>query len=98
MPIRLKKEDGKSWQGVTWIHPEELAYDTPLKYSARQGIVRWPDKKLRKVRLGIADTYFTIPARGKKDHKTYHGFIHLDTELGEYIFTPLGKYKDTLKW
>lgn len=53
--------------GSTWIEPEELAYSSPTgapSGSQRRGLVRFArDGRLRIVRLGVADTYFSIPAR-----------------------------------
>ena len=52
--------------GNTWIDREELAYNThsgSASGSNRRGLVRFPDGKLRIVRLGVADSYFTLPAK-----------------------------------
>ena len=49
----------------TRIDPEEYAYNTysgaPSR-SNRYGSVRFPDGIIRRVRLGVHDTYFSIPA------------------------------------
>jgi hypothetical protein len=42
-----------------------------------------PDGKLRVVRCGVADTYFTIPARGR-------GFLSVNDD-GVLIFNPPNK-------
>lgn len=55
--------------GDTWIDDEELAYNTyhgSASGSNRRGLVRFSDGKLRMVRLGVPDTYFTIPAKPSK--------------------------------
>lgn len=55
----------RQFLGETWIDDEELAYNAysgaPSR-SNRRGLVRFPDGKLRKVKLGVADTFFSIPA------------------------------------
>ena len=52
--------------GDTWIDDEDLAYSAPTGApsirSRRFGRVRFEDGKLRRVRLGVPDTYFSIPA------------------------------------
>jgi len=77
--------------GETWIDPEELAYNTyggvPTG-SGRRGLVRFPDGKLRIVRLRVPDTYFTIPARPSHGRL---GRISVDrpgTESEEFRFHP----------
>lgn len=47
--------------GETWIDAEELAYDRDLECSPRMGLVRL-EADLVKVRLGVPDTFFSIPA------------------------------------
>lgn len=70
--------------GATWIESEELAYNTHsgvASNSGRRGLVRFADGKLRIVRLGVADTYFSMPA------KPAHGRIGtVMVEDGEYRF------------
>lgn len=47
----------------TWIDDESLAYYSgSLRQSRRRALVRCPDGKLRTVRCGIPDTFFSIPA------------------------------------
>ena len=76
--------------GETWIDAEELAYNTYYgspSSSNRCGLVRFPDGKLRIVRLGIPDTFFTIPA--KPSHGRI-GYVSVAQEIGEepteYVF------------
>jgi hypothetical protein len=62
--------------GETWIGPEEAAYPHgSLRRSARYGVVRCSDGKLRRAKLGIPDTFFSIPARLKVSGKTVAGFV-----------------------
>jgi hypothetical protein len=52
--------------GETWIDDEQMAYNTysgAATGSNRKGYVRFPDGKLRRVTLGVADTFFSIPAK-----------------------------------
>lgn len=74
--------------GGTWLQAEELAYDVSLTNSPRRARVRCPDGRLRVVTCGIPDTYFSIPARAKVNGTTVGGFVHMDTEKGEFRFTP----------
>ena len=70
--------------GDTWIDDESLAYSTysgAPTGSNRKGLVRFPDGKLRKVTLGVADTYYTIPAKPSKGRI---GFVMV--EDGEFRF------------
>jgi hypothetical protein len=89
--------------GETWIDSEELAYNTrsgaPSR-SNRRGFVRFPDGRLRFVRLGVADSAWTIPARpshGRLGHVTiyfppgvFSSETHVDAERkgAEYRFYP----------
>lgn len=80
------------YKGETWIDREELAYDVPLALSPRRGYVRFPfDGKLRLVRLGVPDTYFTIPARVKLHRKTVTGLVWFDGDSDEFVFVAGGK-------
>jgi hypothetical protein len=82
-------EERVTWLGETWIEPEELAYNTPYgsaSESNRRGLVRFPDGRLRRVRLGVPDSYFTIPAR---PDRTRIGFVMVVD--GEFrFFRPSG--------
>jgi hypothetical protein len=52
--------------GATWIDDESLAYNTysgAPTGSNRRGLVRFADGSLRIVRLGVPDTYFSLPAK-----------------------------------
>ena len=70
--------------GPTWIQAEELAYNTyhgSASRSERRGLVRFPNGKLCLVRLGVADTFFTIPA--KPSHGPI-GFVMVEND--EFAF------------
>lgn len=60
----------------TWIEPEEMAY--PNGAFTRRAKCLFPDGKLRIVRCSIADTYFSIPAKGKIGKLRLEGFIMAD--------------------
>lgn len=71
--------------GETWIDPEEFAYPAgSLRQSRRYGRARYPDGKVRRVKLGIPDTFFTIPARGRCGGRTLSGYVSCDD--GEFVF------------
>jgi hypothetical protein len=62
----LESPSGRLCVNETWIGPEADAYNTfsgAPTGSNRRGLVRFPDGKLRLVRLGVPDTYFSIPAK-----------------------------------
>ena len=67
--------------GVTWIQDEEKAYNVPLTASPRRGKVFDKNGKLIIVRLGIPDTFFSIPAfyRIGRGHRIY-GFVSVKEE------------------
>lgn len=70
---------GRVVRGATWIDPEEYAYpEGSLRQSRRRGLVKYPDGKLRTVVLGVPDTFFTIPARGKAHGRTFSGYVSCD--------------------
>ena len=76
-------------RGATWIEPEEFAYPSgALRNSQRRARVRCPDGALRIARLGVADTFFTVPARVDVRGKRVAGFVSVDRDGGEYHFTP----------
>lgn len=76
--------------GDTWIDDEELAYPRgSIRASRRRGVVRYLDGKLRKVTLGVPDTYFTIPARGKANGRTLSGYVFVrdaGEATAEFVF------------
>ena len=83
--------------GSTWIDPEELAYNSysgaPTR-SNRRGRVRFPDGKLRIVRLGVADTFFSIPAKPAHGRVGFVSVSSLFSQTSgsegeqEFTFTP----------
>ncbi len=60
----------------TSMDPEEYAYPAgSLRQSRRFGRVLCSDGTVRRVKLGVADTFFTIPAVLKIKDKTVHGAV-----------------------
>jgi hypothetical protein len=49
--------------------------------------VRFPDGRLRIVRVGVADSFATCPAKPSRGRI---GHIHIDGESGELRFVPCG--------
>lgn len=82
--------------GRTWLEPEEWAYSSGG--FLRKGFVKLrrnphnpialPYGELRKVRVSIADTFFTIPARLRYQGKTVAGFVSKPEGEEELCFTP----------
>lgn len=73
----------------TYIEPEERAYSARGS-QLRKGRAVWPDGKVRAVRAGIPDTFFTIPAHGRLNGKYVAGYLTSDENVLK--FHPLKKY------
>lgn len=83
---------GKSKQPrEQFLAPEELAYDLPLSDSRRQFVARCPDGVMRSGYCGVADTFFTIPARMRANGRQIAGFLTYDHDVLEFV--PTGKNK-----
>ena len=62
----------------TYIGPEERAYNTYSgghSRSGRKGRARYPDGQIRSVTLGVADTFFSIPAHGQVKGRYVSGCV-----------------------
>lgn len=77
---------------TTSIDREELAYNVPLWRSPRKGRVRLPSGRIGRVRLGVPDTAWTIPAVACLDGRRLAGFVMWDDNAGEYRFTVDRRY------
>lgn len=65
----------------TWLEAEELAYNTYSGThwgSGRRCKALFPDGKARIVRIGIPDTYFSIPGHDSRGNKGCVTFDELD--------------------
>ena len=81
-------------QALTYLEPEERAY--PNGGQTRRGLAFYPDGVVRRVYVGIPDTYFTIPAHGIWHGRYVHGWVECDDTLdsqtyGQYVFHVLWK-------
>lgn len=65
-------------KGETWLEPEEAAY--PNGGMTRKARVRFSDGKLRMIRAGIPDTYFSVPATARVNGRYVAGFITIDSK------------------
>jgi len=65
--------------GASWIEDETLCY--PDGNMTRRAYARCPDGKLRVVRCGIPDTFFSIPCRGG-------GYLSSEENGGEFTYHP----------
>jgi hypothetical protein len=72
--------------GKTWIDAEELAYNKGLWRSNRKGYVK-TEWGFRMCKLGVPDTFFTIPALVKHKGKVIRGYVALG-ESNEFVFHP----------
>ena len=74
----------------TYIDPEERAYNTLSgghSRSNRRGKVLCEDGRVRTARLGIPDTYFTIPAHTRINGRYITGWVTAPTtDGGAYCF------------
>jgi len=71
----------------TFLDPEEYCYPSgSLRQSSRRFAARCPDGIIRKGICGLADTFFSIPARLNAKGKTVTGFVGSD-ENG-FFFLP----------
>jgi hypothetical protein len=65
----------------TWIDPEELCYPSGSMYAGRKACAYDSvDKTNRIVKIGIPDTYFSIPGRVKIKGKTIKIWISIDDD------------------
>ena len=67
------------YEAGTWLDCEELSYPSGTIYGGRRRArarLQTPDGKLLTVRIGIADTYFTIPAV-TQERRRRRGFVHI---------------------
>ena len=67
----------------THLDPEELAYNTSTgtpNGSNRRARALCEDGRVRTFRVGIPDTYFTIPAVGKVGGRYVRGFVSYDDD------------------
>lgn len=60
----------------TWLEDEAFCY--PAGGMTRRARAVCQDGKLRVFKAGIADTFFTVPARGTISNKSVHGFLTSD--------------------
>ena len=67
----------------TWLEAEEICYPSGAMIRRCRAICE--DGKLRVVLCGIADTYFSIPARARINGKSMRGMVSSD-ETG-FTFT-----------
>ena len=100
-PRTLNRNTASVADDGTWIEPEEFAYNSP-SFTRRAYVIIRPNPNnpgavpeavygtKRVVRLGIPDTYFTIPARLQVGTRRIKGYVSVDGETG-FTFTPEAK-------
>lgn len=80
----------------TFLEREETAYVGFNGRQVRKGRAIFPDGKIRSVRAGIPDTFFTIPAHGRIGGKYVGGYLYVGDQFGpdgtegEWMFKPAG--------
>jgi hypothetical protein len=83
--------------GQTWLEPEERAYYQSfgrkgnVKVRANEHAPDFPVElvgQYRRVSAGVADTFFSIPARLRYKSKRYAGFLSVVSDETELTFTP----------
>lgn len=83
----------------TNIGPEEAAYPAgSLRQSRRYGRLLCADGRVRRAKIGIPDTYSTIPAIVRIRGKSVHGYAYMHTDTNEYRFQALGKNRSLSDW
>jgi hypothetical protein len=77
----------------TWLQDEAFAY--PNGGQNRRGAAICPDGKLRIVWAGIPDTFFTVPAHTRINHKYVAGYLSIVDPAGEAVlrFQPYGRVR-----
>ena len=85
----------KTHRGDTWLDPEEYAYPAgSLRQSRRYCGARCPDGKIRRVKVGVPDTFFSIPATARVSGRTVAGFVSASDSTGDFTFTPYSARKN----
>lgn len=89
----MRAYDRYDGEHETWIDAEELAYPSgSLRQSRRYGQALCADGKLRRVKLGIPDTFFSIPATCRITGVSVSGFVTYTDNV--FRFVSHGKHKD----
>lgn len=86
--VMLAPKGASKHEQGTWLEPEELAYSTPrgkASGSKRRAYAMCSDGQRRTFRVGVADTFFSIPAVGKRNFQHVKGYVSL--EEGVLVFT-----------
>lgn len=65
-----------TYDAGTWIESEEASY--PGGGMHRRGVALFSDGKSRRVRAGIPDTFFSIPAHARINGRYTSGFLTCD--------------------
>jgi len=65
------------YAGGTWLEPEEAAYVGGMK---RRGAAMFPDGKIRRVYVGLPDSFFSAPAHARVKGNYVRGFVMLDDD------------------
>jgi len=77
--MRRRINQRQAMGGGTWIDPESVAYPSGALSAGRRCKAVCPDGRLRVCRIGLPDTFFSIPARARYDGETKRGFVTIDS-------------------
>jgi len=82
MRYTIKKLSGMAarvveYAGDTWLQPEEAAHVGGMK---RRGAAMLPDGKVRRVYVGLPDSFFSAPAYTRVKGRYVRGFVMLDDD------------------
>ena len=73
----------------TWLDPEKYACPSgSLTHSKRRAAALCSDGVIRIARVGIADTWVSIPASVRVRRKTVSGYVMVDSCTNVLIFRP----------
>jgi hypothetical protein len=62
----------------TWLEAESMCYPSGALSAGRRARALCEDGVARVFRVGIPDTYFTIPAAGKVKGRSVTGYVSVD--------------------
>lgn len=68
------------YENGTNLESEELGYPSGAIMAGRRARARCEDGVIRTIRIGIPDTFFSIPGRTQVRGKTVKGFVHVEEE------------------
>lgn len=94
--MKRRVNQRQAMEGGTWIDPESVAYPSGSLSAGRRCKAVCPDGKTRVCRIGLPDTFFSIPARTRYGGEMRRGFVIIDD--GVVTFYPNGNTPGWKRW